>query len=96
MTFATALADMYVPDREEREAEDYGEEEDNEEYEVPTMVVPELRPTAIRFAEDFSQTRTVEETEEQKKAAAKRPRRAPRFEEPDEEEDEINYSGRIH
>ena len=43
-----------------------------------------------------AQTRTVEETEEQKKAAAKRPRRAPRFEEPDEEEDEINYSGRIH
>lgn len=96
VTFAAALAEMRVPGREEREAEDYGEEEEDEEYEVPTMVVPELRPTAIRFAEDFSQTRTVEETEEQKKAAAKRPRRAPRFEESEEDDEFADYSGKIH
>ncbi len=91
--FSVALAQMPVPDREEREAEDYGEDED-EEYEVPVTVLPENRPTAIRFAEDVLPKRP-EEAEEAKKALVKRPRRGARFEEEDEEE-ENDYTGRIH
>jgi N utilization substance protein A len=95
VAFAAALAEMEVPGREEREAEDYGEEEtDEEEYEVPTTVVAELRPTAIRFAEDV---RPSEADEAAKKAAAKKVKRAPRFvEETEEDLEEIDYSGRIH
>jgi N utilization substance protein A len=94
ITFATAVAEMPVPDRDERESEDYGEEEtDDEEYEVPTTVVAEARPTAIRFAEDVRPA----EVEESKKAVAKKPKRAPRFvEETEEDMEEIDYSGRIH
>jgi hypothetical protein len=97
--FATALNEMKVVDRDLRESEEYGEEEfeeDNEEYEVPTVVVPELRPTAIRFAEDVLPQRPDEAAEAAKKAAPKKARRAPRFAEVEEEEDEIDYSGRIH
>ena len=93
VTFAAALARMAVPKGEDRESEDYGEDED-EEYEVPTAVVPESRPSAIRFAEDVLPQRPDAE-EEAKKAAAKRPRRAPRFEE-EEDDEEIDYTGRIH
>ncbi|MCC6381934.1 MAG: transcription termination/antitermination protein NusA [Dehalococcoidia bacterium] len=95
--FAAALAQTAVPDREEREAEDYGEEEaeEDEEYEVPTMVVPEARPTAIRFAEDVLPKRP-EEQEEAAKKGAKKVRRAPRFAESEDEMEEIDYSGRIH
>jgi N utilization substance protein A len=94
LTFAQALAQMPVIDREERESEEYGEEEDEgEEYEVPAMIEPESRPTAIRFAEDVL-PRQQEEDEAAKKAAAKKPRRAPRFVE--EDDDEYDYSGRIH
>ncbi|MGI8926392.1 MAG: transcription termination factor NusA [Tepidiformaceae bacterium] len=98
VNFPAALATMPVPDRDEREAEDYGEEtEDDEEYEVPTMVVPELRPTAIRFAEDVLPKRTEETEDPAKKGAAKKSRRAARLaEETDEDEEEIDYSGRIH
>ena len=92
LAFPAALAEMEIPDEATREAEDYGEEEfdeeEGEEYTVPTLVVPEERPTAIRFAEDVLPTR---EEEPQKK---RRPR-GPRVEE-DEFEDEIDYSGRIH
>jgi len=97
VAFQEAVAVMDVPDRETRESEDYGEEDgDDEEYEIPTAVVPEARPAAIRFAEDVLPVRP-EETEEAKKAAAKKPRRAPRFvEETDEDMEEIDYSGRIH
>ena len=97
ISFAAALAQMPVVDRDERESEDYGEEDDDDEYEVPTVVAPEARPSMIRFAEDVLPKR-VDETEEAKKAAlAKRPKRAPRFvEETDEDMDEIDYSGRIH
>jgi hypothetical protein len=60
----------------------------------------ESRPTAIRFAEDVLPRRPeeVEDTAAAKKAAAaKRPKRAPRFVEQTEEElEEIDYSGRIH
>ena len=49
LAFPAALAEMEVPDEETREAEDYGEEEfddeEGEEYQVPTLVVPEERPT---------------------------------------------------
>ena len=95
VAFAAALAGMEVPGREEREAEDYGEEDaDEEEYEVPTTVVVEARPTAIRFAEDV---RPNEADEAAKKAAAKKVKRAPRFvEETEEDLEEIDYSGRIH
>ena len=99
VTFAAALAQMPVPDREERESEDYGEEreDEDEEYEVPTMVVPEARPTAIRFAEDVLPSRPETEEEPAKKGAAKKARRAPRFaEEGDDEMEDIDYSGRIH
>ncbi|MEO9256651.1 MAG: transcription termination factor NusA [Tepidiformaceae bacterium] len=94
VAFATAVAEMAVPDREERESEDYGEEEtDDEEYEVPTTVVAEARPTAIRFAEDVRPP----EVDDSKKALAKKPKRAPRFvEETEEDMEEIDYSGRIH
>ena len=94
VAFATAVAEMEVPDREERESEDYGEEEaDEEEYEVPTTVVAEARPTAIRFGEDVRPP----EMEEVKKPAAKKVKRAPRFvEETEEDLEEIDYSGRIH
>ncbi len=91
--FPAALAEMEVPDEETREAEDYGEEEfdedEGEEYQVPTLVVPEERPTAIRFAEDVLPAR---EEEEQPR---RRRRRGPRVEE-DDFEDDIDYSGRIH
>jgi N utilization substance protein A len=92
VTFAAALAQMEVPDRDEREAEDYGEEEEEEEYEVPSMVAPEDRPTAIRFAEDVLPRRPEEE-----EVAPKRQRRAPRIlEEVEEDMEDIDYSGRIH
>ena len=94
LSFAAAVDRMAIPDRDEREAEDYGEEEDeDEEYEVPTMVVPEDRPSAIRFAEDLLPKQQPED--DAKKAAARRPRRAPRFQD-DDTDDEYDYSGRIH
>ena len=92
--FPAALAEMEVPDEETREAEDYGEEEfdedEGEEYTVPTLVVPEERPTAIRFAEDVLPAR-----EEEEPASRRRRRRGPRVEE-DDFEDDIDYAGRIH
>ena len=92
--FADAFAQIPIPVGEEREAEDYGEEEeDQEEYEIPTAVVPEMRPSGIRFAEDLLPKRASEE-EEAKKLAPKK-RRA-RQEEEEDDEEEINYSGRIH
>jgi N utilization substance protein A len=96
--FVAALAEMEVPDREERESEDYGEEEEEDEYEVPTMVAPEERPTAIRFAEDVLPRRPEEEEDAAgKKGAPKRQRRAPRIlEEVEEDMEDIDYSGRIH
>lgn len=93
VTFSIAVAQMPVPDREERESEEYGEEEDDEEYEVPAVIAPESRPTAIRFAEDLLPKRE-QETEDAKKAPAKRARR--RQTEDEDEMDEIDYSGRIH
>jgi N utilization substance protein A len=60
VSFAAALAQMPVPDREERESEDYGEE-DEEEYEIPTVLAPDQRPSAIRFAEDVLPKRQEEE-----------------------------------
>ncbi len=99
ITFAAALAEMEVPDREERESEDYGEEtaDDDEEYEVPTVVLAESKPTAIRFAEDVLPQRPGEVEDPAKKAAAKKVKRAPRFvEETEEDMEEIDYSGRIH
>jgi N utilization substance protein A len=97
ISFQAALAQMDVPDREERESESYGEEteDDGEEYEVPTMVAVEDRPTAIRFAEDVLPKRDEEEDDAKgRKETARRKRR-----ERDESEDdmeEIDYSGRIH
>ena len=96
ISFASIVDRMAVPDREERESEDYGEE-DEEEYEIPTAVVPEAKPSGIRFAEDVLPRRADEEEDEQKKAPARKQRRAPRFiEEEDDEMDDIEYSGRIH
>jgi N utilization substance protein A len=94
IAFETAVAEMETPDRDAREAEDYGEEEtDDEEYEIPTTVTAEARPSAIRFAEDV---RPAAEPEKPA-AAVKKPRRAPRFvEETEEDMEEIDYSGRIH
>jgi N utilization substance protein A len=91
--FSIALAQIPIPDREEREAEDYGEE-DEEEYEIPVTLTPEQRPTTIRFAEDVLPKRP-EEVEEAKKPAAKKTRRPVRFEEEDDMDD-IDYTGRIH
>ena len=91
--FTLAVARMNTPRGEERESEEYGEE-DEEEYEVPTMVLPENRPSAIRFAEDVLKVREDEEAA-RKAAAATRPRRAPRFVE-EEDDEEPDYSGLIH
>jgi len=92
ISFADALAQMPVPDREERESEDYGEEDD-EEYEVPAMIEPEQRPTAIRFAEDVLGPQREAAVQPETKKPGKQRRRA-RFEE--DEEDDIDYAGRIH
>ena len=93
VAFPAALAEMEVPDEETREAEDYGEdgfdEDEDEEYTVPTVVVPEERPSAIRFAEDVLPAR------EEQQPRKRRPR-GPRVEEEDEFEDDIDYAGRIH
>ena len=94
ISFASIVDRMAVPDREERESEDYGEEDD-EEYEIPTTVVPETKPSGIRFAEDVL-PRRVDEEEEAKKPAPRKQRRPSRFEEEDDEMDDIEYSGRIH
>ncbi len=95
ISFAAVVERMEVPDREERESEDYGEDED-EEYEIPTTVIAETKPSAIRFAEDVL-PRRPEEIEETRKPAAKKARRAPRFiEDEDDEMEDIDYSGRIH
>jgi N utilization substance protein A len=95
ITFADAVRSMAVPKGEERESEDYGEEDDDEEYEVPTTVVAESRPTAIRFAEDVLPR--AKEADDDAKKGGRRSRRASRFSEEEEDEmDEIDYSGRIH
>lgn len=95
-SFESAIASMPVPDREERESEDYGEEleEDGEEYEVPAAIGPDERPSSIRFAEDVLPKRE-DETEEAKKPVKKAKRPARYYEEEDDEED-YEYSGRIH
>ena len=95
ITFADAVRVMAVPKGEERESEDYGEEDEDEEYEVPTTVVAESRPTAIRFAEDVLPRH--KESDEDSKRAGRRSRRGSRFSEEEEDEmEEIDYSGRIH
>jgi hypothetical protein len=88
---------MDVPDREERESESYGEEteDDDEEYEVPTMVAVEDRPTAIRFAEDVLPKRDDEEEDAKGRKGTARKKRRTRDESEDDME-EIDYSGRIH
>jgi N utilization substance protein A len=91
VSFAVAMAQMPVPDRDERESEDYGEEEDDEEYEIPAMIEPGLRPTAIRFAEDLL---GPQRQETPAPVDPKRVRRRRPVEE--EDEDEIDYAGRIH
>jgi len=97
ISFQAALAEMEVPDREERESETYGEEadDDDEEYEVPTMVAVEDRPTAIRFAEDVLPRRDDEEEDPKAKKATKR-KRSRVLDESEEDMEEIDYSGRIH
>jgi N utilization substance protein A len=96
ISFAAVVDQMEVPDREERESEDYGEDED-EEYEIPTTVVAEMKPSAIRFAEDVLPKRPDEAEEAARKPAAKKARRASRFSEEEEDEmEDIDYSGRIH
>jgi len=97
ISFAAVVDRMAVPKGEDRESEDYGEDED-EEYEIPTTVVAEARPSAIRFAEDVLPRRVSEEEEAAKaKAAPKKARRPSRFSEEEEDDmDDIEYSGRIH
>ena len=93
VTFAAGLQAVPIPDREERESEDYGEEvdqeEEDEEYEIPDIAAPEERPTAIRFAEDVLPRRPEEEDTSKKS----RKRRGRYHEEGDDEEYE--YTGRI-
>ncbi|MFN0094826.1 MAG: transcription termination factor NusA [Dehalococcoidia bacterium] len=90
ISFTLAVQQMATPDREARESEDYGEDED-EEYEVPTLLTPEQRPSAIRFAEDvLPQAPAAVDPK-----VAKKGRRAPRFAESEEEEPEYDYRGRI-
>jgi len=107
ISFETAVLEMEVPDREERESEDYGVdeyeeeeeyeeefEEEEEEYEIPVSIEEEERPQAIRFAEDVL-PRAEEETGKRAKKKKRGPR--PRFEEEEfDEMEEIDYHGRIH
>jgi N utilization substance protein A len=96
-SFAAALEEMEVPDREERESEEYGIEEleeDEEEYEIPVAIVEEERPKALRFAEEILPQ--VEEEETPKKSKKKRKGPRPRLEEDFDEMEEIDYHGRIH
>jgi N utilization substance protein A len=98
VSFTAVVDRMAVPKGEDRESEDYGEDED-EEYEIPTTVVAEARPSAIRFAEDVlgRQRESEEEAAKAAKAAAPKRRRASRFNEEEEDDmDDIEYSGRIH
>ncbi len=96
ISFAAVVDQMEVPDREERESEDYGEDEE-EEYEIPTTVVAEMKPSAIRFAEDVLPKRPEEAEDASRKPAAKKARRASRLSEEEEDEmEDIDYSGRIH
>ena len=92
ITFADAVRVMAVPKGEERESEDYGEEDEDEEYEVPTTVVAESRPTAIRFAEDV----LPKQKEAEEESKRRRSRRGRFSEEEEDEMEEIDYSGRIH
>jgi len=97
IVFAAAIASMPVPDREERESEDYGEDDEEEgEYEIPALIAPEERPSAIRFAEDVLPPQ--DDDAEARRAAARRPaRRVPRVvDELEEDMEDIDYSGRIH
>lgn len=94
ISFASIVERMPVPKGEERESEDYGEDED-EEYEVPTSLVDESRPSSIRFAEDVLPRRDVEDEPLPKKSAGKKGRRARYFDEGDDMDD-IDYAGRIH
>jgi len=99
LTFAAAVAQMPVPDRDERESEDYGEDrdDDDEEYEVPAAIVPEYKPSAIRFGEDLVRQSEAEELAKKAAANKAKAKRAPRFiEETEEDLEEIDYSGRIH
>jgi N utilization substance protein A len=93
ISFAAVVNQMAVPKGEERESEDYGEDED-EEYEIPTAVVAEARPSAIRFGEDL--IRREEPEEAPKGKGAQKRRRPARFEEEEDDMDDIEYSGRIH
>ncbi|MEO8538952.1 MAG: transcription termination factor NusA [bacterium] len=99
ISFASVVDRMAVPRGEDRESEDYGEDED-EEYEIPTTVVTESRPSAIRFGEDLlGRQRAAEEeaAKAAKLAAPKKGRRPSRFNEEEEDDmDDIEYSGRIH
>ncbi len=97
ISFASVVDRMAVPRGEERESEDYGEDED-EEYEIPTTVTSEVRPSAIRFGEDLlGRQRAQEEEAAKAKPAARKGRRPSRFSEEEEDDmDDIEYSGRIH
>ena len=97
VSFTAVVDRMAVPKGEDRESEDYGEDED-EEYEIPTTVVTEARPAAIRFGEDLlGRQRAAEEEAAKAKAVPKKGRRAARFNEEEEDDmDDIEYSGRIH
>ena len=92
LLFKLAIQQMAMPDREARESEDYGEDED-EEYEIPSLLTPEQRPSAIRFAEDVMPKDPVVEDP---KKLVKKARRGQRFTEVEEEVDEYEYKGRIH
>ena len=95
ISFAAVVNRMATPRGEDRESEEYGEDED-EEYEIPTVVVAENKPAAIRFGEDLlGRQRAAEEEAAKAKQAPKRQRRPARFEE-EEEEEEYDYRGRIH
>ena len=96
VSFTAVVDRLTVPKGEDRESEDYGEDED-EEYEIPTVVTPQVqRPAAIRFGEDLLGRQRAAE-EEAAKAAPKKTRRPSRFNEEEEDDmDDIEYSGRIH
>ncbi len=95
ISFASIVESIPVPRGEERESEDYGEDED-EEYEIPAVIVEEERPSSIRFAEDVLPRRDEEDEPLPKKSAGKKGKRAPRYYDEGDDMEDIDYAGRIH
>ena len=99
MTFVAALAEMEVPDREERESEDYGEERPTTKRGIRRADGGCRRKLGPRPSASprTSFPSAPKKSKRPRRPVAKKVKRAPRFvEETEEDMEEIDYSGRIH